>query len=161
MRFGLDACTRQRAVAQPTSHSRFPGKTSLLTLGASLLLLVSTSVLGQGILRCEHPNGQIEFRSFPLAGAECVAVEQRVSRPGQPTPEQPEASADADAQPTRPETPRERNCHIAMNNLELLQSDAPVQAQGEDGEAVNLDADGRAAALERAQRDADYWCDPT
>lgn len=165
MRFGLDACTRHRAVARPTSHSRFAGRNGLIALGGSLLLLISASVTGQGILRCEHPDGQIEFRSFPLAGAECVTLEQQVSRPGPSTvatPAEPsQATVEEDTQSSRPETTRERNCRIATSNLELLQSDAPVLAESDDGEPVNLDADGRAAALERAQRDADYWCDPT
>lgn len=55
---------------------------------------------------------------------------------------------------------RAKNCEIARKNVEILQSDRPVIKTDEQGNRVALDAEQRAAELQKAMKDQDYFCNP-
>jgi hypothetical protein len=55
---------------------------------------------------------------------------------------------------------RARNCEIARKNVEILQSDRPVIKTDEQGTRVAIDAEQRAAELQRALKDQEYFCEP-
>jgi hypothetical protein len=55
---------------------------------------------------------------------------------------------------------RAKNCEIARKNVEVLQSDRPVFKTDAQGKRVAIDAEQRAAELQRATKDQDYFCEP-
>ena len=57
-----------------------------------------------------------------------------------------------------PVDPRVRNCEIARENLEMLESGNPLVVTGPDGNPALLSEGDRAERLEQTRRDVDYWC---
>lgn len=55
---------------------------------------------------------------------------------------------------------RAKNCEIAKRNVEVLQSDRPVFRTDAQGNRVALDAEQRAAELQKSLKDQDYFCNP-
>ena len=55
---------------------------------------------------------------------------------------------------------RARNCEIAKKNVQVLQGDTQVVRTDAKGNKVALDAEQRAAELQKAQKDQDYFCNP-
>ncbi len=55
---------------------------------------------------------------------------------------------------------RAKNCEIAKKNIQILESDRPVLMPDAKGNKVALDAEQRAAALQKAKKDMDYNCSP-
>jgi hypothetical protein len=55
---------------------------------------------------------------------------------------------------------RAKNCEIAKKNVQVLQGDTQVVKTDAQGNKVALDAGQRAAELQKAQKDADYFCGP-
>jgi CHASE2 domain-containing sensor protein len=55
---------------------------------------------------------------------------------------------------------RAKNCEIAKKNVEVLQGDSQIVKTNAEGKKVVVDAEQRAAELKKAQKDADYYCNP-
>lgn len=55
---------------------------------------------------------------------------------------------------------RAKNCEIARKNVEVLQSDRPVIKTDAQGNRVAIDAEQRAAELQKAMKDQEYFCNP-
>ena len=55
---------------------------------------------------------------------------------------------------------RAKNCEIARKNVAVLQGDRPVVKTDAEGKKVTLSAEERAAELQKAQKDQDYFCNP-
>ena len=55
---------------------------------------------------------------------------------------------------------RAKNCEIARKNVEVLQGERPVVRADAKGNKVTLDAQQRAAELQKARKDQDYFCNP-
>jgi hypothetical protein len=55
---------------------------------------------------------------------------------------------------------RAKNCEIAKKNVAVLQGDRPVVRADAKGDKVTLSAEERAAELQKAQKDQDYFCNP-
>ena len=58
------------------------------------------------------------------------------------------------------EDQRAKNCEIAKKNVAALQGDRPVVRSDDKGNKVTLSAEERAAELQKAQKDQDYFCNP-
>ena len=58
------------------------------------------------------------------------------------------------------EDQRAKNCEIAKKNVAALQSNRPVVRSDDKGNKVTLSAEDRAAELQKAQKDQDYFCNP-
>ena len=58
------------------------------------------------------------------------------------------------------EDARAKNCELAKKNVQALQGDTQVVKSDDKGNKVTLDAEQRAAELKRAQKDAEYFCNP-
>lgn len=55
---------------------------------------------------------------------------------------------------------RAKNCEIAKKNVQVLQGDTQVVRTDAKGNKVALDVEQRAAELQKAQKDQDYFCNP-
>jgi hypothetical protein len=55
---------------------------------------------------------------------------------------------------------RAKNCEIARKNVQVLQGSTQVVKTDAKGNKVVLDAEQRAAELQKAQKDQDYFCNP-
>ena len=55
---------------------------------------------------------------------------------------------------------RAKNCEIAKKNVEVLQGGSQIVKTNAEGKKVVVDAEQRAAELKKAQKDADYYCNP-
>lgn len=55
---------------------------------------------------------------------------------------------------------RAKNCEISKKNIQILESDRPVIMPDAKGNKAPLDAEQRAAALQKAKKDMDYNCNP-
>lgn len=55
---------------------------------------------------------------------------------------------------------RTKNCEIAKKNVEVLQGDSQIVKTNAEGKKVVVDAEQRTAELKKAQKDADYFCNP-
>lgn len=126
-----------------------------IVMTAWLLLLAFPAQAERTTYKCTHPDGRIEYTALPLSGAECERITGLSTRPPTPAPQPQEVNPPATETPP---DPRQRNCQLARNNLEILQGEGQVAMTDADGNPVLLDGEARAAALEQAQRDVDYWC---
>lgn len=135
------------------------GLSGLVFLGVGFLSPVIFSA-EPGVFKCVHSDGRTEFRGVFLQGADCVAYD-RWQRSVSPA-----ASIDDDAAQERTPSGTQqteedlwaRNCEVARDNLELLESDTPVVVTGEGGQAVLLSDSDRVERLRRTERDVAYWC---
>ncbi len=129
--------------------------------GLVLLLFTLTATAQQGsrpIHKCVHPDGRIEYSALPVAAAECETIAGMTPVPTT----QPPATTAAEATPAPAETeltPQQLNCQQAMRNLDILETDDTVAVTDAEGNTVLLDDERRAAALQQAIRDRDYWCE--
>ncbi|MFZ1643582.1 MAG: DUF4124 domain-containing protein [Candidatus Contendobacter sp.] len=55
---------------------------------------------------------------------------------------------------------RAKNCEIFKKNVQVLQGNSPVATTDAQGKKIILDAAQREAELKKAQKDADYFCNP-
>ncbi|HRD50400.1 MAG: DUF4124 domain-containing protein [Candidatus Competibacter sp.] len=55
---------------------------------------------------------------------------------------------------------RVKNCEIAKKNVQVLQGDSQIVKTDASGQKVVIDAQQREAELKKAQKDADYFCNP-
>lgn len=132
--------------------------------GLVLLLLVPTHdvMAERDIYRCVYPDGQIEFRAVRAMDAECTHIGYRQQESDEPGPASDPMAGDqrpSSTEAAEPADPRVRNCEIAQENLEMLESSVPVVVTGPDGEPALLSEDDRAERLRKTRRDVDYWCE--
>ncbi len=55
---------------------------------------------------------------------------------------------------------RAKNCEIAKKNVQVLQGDSQIVKTDATGKKVVIDAQQREVELKKAQKDADYFCNP-
>lgn len=55
---------------------------------------------------------------------------------------------------------RAKNCEIAKKNVEVLQGDSQIVKTDATGKKVVVEAQQREVELKKAQKDADYFCNP-
>lgn len=138
------------------------GTRMLWILGVVLVFFSAQNACAEGeIYRCVYHDGRVEFRGMPVLDANCVPVKhvQRdsdasVAAPASPTEERqvlvPESAEPVDI--------RARNCEIARENLEMLETGEPVVVTGPDGNPALLTEGDRVVRLRQTERDVDYWC---
>ncbi len=131
------------------------GRTPLWAVVA-LLVAGSTSAEGRTAYRCVHPDGRVEYTAMAVQGMDCQELPAWFIGGGSA---QPPVTAPTDTPATDADDPRRSNCEAARYNLEILQGEAPVARTDEAGNPLPLSAEQRAAALEQARKDVDYWCD--
>lgn len=138
-------------------------KSSLTGMLVAALLLAAMSASaqqsGRTAYKCVHADGRIEYAALPLDGAECERISGRLPGEVAPAPEPPPPEVSESEAEVEAVDPRGRNCELARNNVEILEGEGAVAVTDEAGETVLLDAERRAAALQQARRDVDYWCE--
>lgn len=108
--------------------------------------------------RCTLPDGQVVYTELRPPDAQCqpLGASGHVRSAPPPTSDTDTPTADPDRTDTEQ---RRQACAAARRNLELLESDRPVSRTTTTGEQETLDAEQRAAALDRTRDHIDEWCD--
>ena len=150
-------------------------------LKRALLLLIAgslgaTVMAQQFIYKWTDEQGMVQYSELPppsgvkyeqvrkptgaLPGAAPAVSQQQAKEQEALAQEEAKQKEQAEQAQKQIEDVRAKNCEIAKKNVQVLQGDTQVVRTDPKGNKIVLDAEQRAAELQKAQKDQDYFCNP-
>lgn len=149
-------------------------KRALLILMASGWTVTATAQ--QFIYKWTDEQGMVQYSELPppqgvkyekvlksagaITGTEAALSNRQEKEKEELAREEARQKEEAEQAQKQAEEVRVKNCEIARKNVQVLQGDAQVVKTDAKGNKVALDAEQRAMELQKAQKDADYFCNP-
>jgi hypothetical protein len=151
-------------------------RTLWFILAASWCGLMVTAQAQQYIYKWADPQGQPQYSELPpppgvkyemvrksgVAGQEAGRdlTKEQADLAKQVAEQEEQQKQQTEQAQKQVDDVKAKNCEIARKNVQVLQGDAQVVKTDDKGNKVVLDAEQRAAELQKAQKDQDYFCSP-
>ena len=146
----------------------------LIAIGCGAAVIAQTQPQ-QTIYKWIDDQGKLQYSELPppsgisyetvrkptgAASGESALSEQQARERAELARQEAERKQQAEKTQQEAQDQRAKNCEIAKKNVQVLQGDSQIVKTDAAGQKVVVNAEQREVELKKAQKDADYCCNP-